>query len=142
MEFPKIEVGYNIVFNNTGFEWTDIQSAICEIVEKKYNVLHCITKNYNEKNNIGAVKHEIKGIQCLLYFKVNTESLVIDVIAIKEDNRNSKYSESGIAKEIIDKYDNLISEYNKASKSGLATDMARFEDLTYDLREEYGLLED
>lgn len=142
MKFPKIEVGYNIVFNNTGFEWTDIQSAICEIVEKKYNVLHCITKNYNEKNNVGAVKHEIKGIQCLLYFKVNTESLVIDVVAIKEDNRNSKYSESGIAKEIIDKYDNLIAEYNEAGKSGLATDMAGFEDLTYDLREEYGLLED
>lgn len=142
MEFPKIAVGYNIVFNNTGFEWTDIQSAICEIVEKKYNVLHCITKNYNEKNNIGAVKHEIKGIQCLLYFKVNTESLLIDVIAIKEDNRNSKYSESGIAKEIIDKYNNLIAEYNEAGKSGLVTDMAGFEDLTYDLREEYGLLED
>lgn len=142
MKFPKIEVSYNIVFNNTGFEWTDIQSAICEIVEKKYKVLHCITKNYNEKNNIGAVKHEIKGIQCLLYFKVNTESLVIDVIAIKEDNRNSKYSESGIAKEIIDKYDNLIAEYNEASKSGLATSMAGFKDLTYDLREEYGLLED
>ena len=63
MKFPKIEVGYNIVFNNTGFEWTDIQSAICEIVEKKYNVLHCITKNYNEKNNIGAVKYEIKGLK-------------------------------------------------------------------------------
>lgn len=27
MRFPKIEVGYNIVFNNTGFEWTDIQMA-------------------------------------------------------------------------------------------------------------------
>ena len=52
------------------------------------------------------------------------------------------YSNSETAKEIIDKYDDLISEYNKASKNGLATDMAGFEDLTYDLREEYGLLKD
>ena len=88
------------------------------------------------------MKHEIKGIQCLLYFKVNTESLLIDVIAIKEDNRDSKYSENGIAKEIIDKYDNLIEEYYEAGKIGLMTDIAGFEDLTYDLREEYGLLED
>ena len=142
MKFPKIEVGYNIVFNNTGFEWTDIQSAICEIVEKKYGVLHCITKNYNEKNNVGAVRYKIKGIQCMLYFKVNTESLVIDVIAIKEDNRDSKYSENGIAKEIIDRYDSLIEECYEAGRIGLMTDMAGFEDLTYDLREEYGLLED
>ena len=25
MKFPRVEVGYNIVFNNTGFDWTDIQ---------------------------------------------------------------------------------------------------------------------
>lgn len=87
MRFPKIEVGYNIVFNNTGFDWTDIQTALCEIVEKNYRVLHCITTKYHEENNIGAVPYDIKGVRCLLYFKVNTESLNIDVIAIKEDNR-------------------------------------------------------
>ena len=31
MKFPRIEVGYNIVFNNTGFNWTEIQDALCEI---------------------------------------------------------------------------------------------------------------
>ena len=31
MKFPRIEVGYNIVFNNTGFDWTYIQDALCEI---------------------------------------------------------------------------------------------------------------
>ena len=87
MKFPRIEVGYNIVFNNTGFDWTDIQNAICEIVEKKYRVLHCITTKYHEENNIGAVRYEIKGVWCLFYFKVNTENLNIDVITIKEDNR-------------------------------------------------------
>ena len=87
MKFPRIEVGYNIVFNNTGFDWTDIQNAVCEIVEKKYRVLHCITTKYHEKNNIGAVRYEIKGVWCLFYFKVNVEILNIDVIAIKEDNR-------------------------------------------------------
>ena len=87
MKFPRIEVGYNIVFNNTGFDWTDIQNAVCEIVEKKYRVLHCISAKYYEKDNIGAVRYEIKGVWCLLYFKVNTENLCIDVIAIKEDNR-------------------------------------------------------
>ena len=25
MKFPRVEVGYNIVFKNTGFDWTDIQ---------------------------------------------------------------------------------------------------------------------
>ena len=87
MKFPKIEVGYNIVFNNTGFDWTDIQTALCEIVEKRYRVLHTITKEYHEKNNIGATRYEIKGVWCLFYFKVNAEKLHIDVIAIKEDNR-------------------------------------------------------
>lgn len=87
MKFPKIEVGYNIVFNNTGFHWTDIQDAVCEIVEKKYRVLHCIPSKYHEENNISAVRYEIKGVWCLLYFKVNTENLSIDVIVIKEDNR-------------------------------------------------------
>jgi hypothetical protein len=80
-------VGYNIVFNNTGFDWTVIQDALCEIVEKKYRSLHCIGKKYFEENNIGAVRYEIKGVWCLLYFKVNTDNLSIDVIAIKEDNR-------------------------------------------------------
>lgn len=87
MKFPRIEVGYNIVFNNTGFDWTDIQDALCTIVEKKYRVLHSITTKYHEENNIGAVRYEIKGVWCLLYFKVNTDNLSIDVIAIKEDNR-------------------------------------------------------
>lgn len=87
MKFPRIEVGYNIVFNSTGFDWTDIQDALCEIVEKKYRVLHCITAKYHEENNIGAVRYEIKGVWCLFYFKVNTDSLCIDVIAIKENNR-------------------------------------------------------
>lgn len=44
MKFPRIEVGYNIVFNNTGFDWVDIQDAVCEIVEKKYHILHCVGK--------------------------------------------------------------------------------------------------
>ena len=87
MKFPKIEVGYNIVFNNTGFDWTCIQSALCEIVEKRYQVLHCVGKSYNEAHGVGAVRFEIKDIWCLFYFKVNTDNLCIDVIAIKEDNR-------------------------------------------------------
>ena len=93
MRFPRIEVGYNIVFNNTGFDWTDIQDALCEIVEKRYRVLHSITTKYHEVNNIGAVRYEIKGVWCLFYFKVNTENLAIDVVAIKEDNRSIKGSE-------------------------------------------------
>lgn len=88
MKFPRIEVGYNIVFNNTGFDWTDIQDAVCTIVEKKYRVLHNITTKYHEESNIGAVRYEIKDVWCLLYFKVNTDSLSIDVVAIKEDNRD------------------------------------------------------
>ena len=93
MKFPRIEVGYNIVFNNTGFDWTYIQDALCEIVEKKYGVLHCVGKSYSEANNIGAVRYEIKGIWCLFYFKVNTDNLSIDVVAIKEDNRTITDSE-------------------------------------------------
>lgn len=88
MKFPRIEVAYNIVFNNTGFDWTEIQDAICEIVEKKYRVLHQVGKEYYELRNIGATRYEIKGVWCLFYFKVNPESLCIDVIAIKEDNRD------------------------------------------------------
>ena len=87
MKFPRIEVGYNIVFNNTGFDWTDIQDAVCTIVEKKYRVLHNISTKYHEENNIGAVRYKIKAVWCLLYFKVNTENLSIDVIAVREDNR-------------------------------------------------------
>ena len=90
MKFPRMEVAYNIVFNNTGFDWTDIQDAVCEIVEKKYLVLHCISAKYHEQNNIGATRYEIKGVWCLFYFRVNTENLAIDVIAIKEDNRSVK----------------------------------------------------
>lgn len=98
MKFPRIEVGYNIVFNNTGFNWTDIQDALCEIVEKKYRVLHCITTKYNEENNIGAKRYKIKGVWCLFYFKVNTDKLSIDVIAIKEDSRvitDDEYEKGG-----------------------------------------------
>ena len=87
MKFPRVEVGYNIVFNNTGFDWTDVQDAVCTIIEKKYHVLHNITTKYHEENNIGAVRYEIKGVWYLLYFKVNTDSLSIDVVAIKEDNQ-------------------------------------------------------
>lgn len=87
MKFPRIEVGYNIVFNNTGFDWVDIQDAVYTIVEKKYHILHCVGKNYTEANNIGATRYEIKGVWCLFYFKVNTDTLCIDVVAIKEDNR-------------------------------------------------------
>lgn len=45
-------------------------------------------KNYTEANNIGATRYEIKGVWCLFYFKVNADSLCIDVVAIKEDNRH------------------------------------------------------
>ena len=95
MKFPRIEVAYNIVFNNTGFDWTDIQDALCEIVEHKYHVLHCVGKSYSEVNNIGAERYEIKGVWCLFFFKVNTDNLSIDVIAIKEDNRPIKDDEEG-----------------------------------------------
>ena len=59
MKFPRIEVGYNIVFNNTGFDWTDIQDALCEIVEKKYRVLHSITTKYHEE--IISVQYDTKS---------------------------------------------------------------------------------
>lgn len=95
MRFPRIEVAYNIAFNNTGFDWTDIQDAVCEIVGKKYGTLHCITTKYHEENNIGAVPYVIRGIKCLLYFRVNTENLGIDVVAIREDNRPNKDEEEG-----------------------------------------------
>lgn len=95
MKFPRIEVAYNIVFNNTGFDWTDIQDAVCEIVEHKYHVLHCVGKSYSEVNNIGAERYEIKGVWCLFFFKVNTDNLNIDVIAIKEDNRVITDDEEG-----------------------------------------------
>lgn len=95
MRFPRIEVGYNIVFNNTGFDWTVIQDAVCEIVEKKYRTLHCVTAKYHETDNIGAVRYEIRGVWCLLYFKVNVDNLAIDVVAIKEDNRLVKDDEQG-----------------------------------------------
>lgn len=94
MKFPKMFVSYNIVFNNTGFDWTDIQSALCEIVEKRYRVLHCIGKSYHEEHGIGATRYEIKGVWCLFYFKVNTDNLCIDVIAIKEDNRSQNDDEA------------------------------------------------
>ena len=87
MRFPRIEIRYNIVFNNTGFNWTEIQDALCEIVEKEYRILNCITTKYHEENNIGAARYEINGVWCLLYLKVNTDNLNIDVIVIKEDNR-------------------------------------------------------
>ena len=95
MRFPRVEVSYNIVFNNTGFDWTDIQDALLEIVEKRYGALHCITTKYHEENNIGAVPYVIKGVKCLLYLKVNTEALAIDVVAIREDNRPNKDEEEG-----------------------------------------------
>lgn len=95
MKFPRIEVSYNIVFNNTGFDWTDIQDAVCEIVEKKYCTLRGITTKYHEENGIGAVPYMIKGVKCLLYFRVNTENLGIDVVAIREDNRPNKDDEEG-----------------------------------------------
>lgn len=68
--------------------------------------------------------------------------LIEEYIEKHKYEHKTTYSKSEIAKEIIDKYDNLIAEYNKARKSGIATGMGGFEDLTYDLREEYGLLED
>lgn len=50
--------------------------------------MHCVGKEYFEKNNIGSTRYEIKGVWCLFYFKVNADTLHIDVIAIKEYNRN------------------------------------------------------
>lgn len=90
MKFPKIEVAYNIVFNNTGFDWTEIQYAVCNIVEKRYCVLHNVGKSYHETSKVGATRYEIKGVWCLFYFKVNPIDLVIDVIAIKEDSRGEE----------------------------------------------------
>lgn len=93
MKFPRIEAAYNIVFNNTGFGWAEIQNAVCEIIEKKYRVLHQIGKKYHEE--LGVPSYEIKGVRCLLYFKVNLDTLCIDVVAIKEDNRHINDEEGG-----------------------------------------------
>jgi hypothetical protein len=57
--------------------------------------LHNVGKSYHEANNIGATRYEIKGVWCLFYFKVNTDNLCIDVIAIKENNRDCEEDEKG-----------------------------------------------
>lgn len=81
MKFPKVEVSYSILFNNTGLDWTDIQDAICHTVEQKYSVLHCIGSEFSEKSDVGAHYVKIKDVPCQLYFRVR--DLNIEVIAIK-----------------------------------------------------------
>lgn len=91
MKFPKTEVAYKIVFNNTGLDWTDIQEATCNIIESKYRTLHCIGDSFHEEFDVGENYLAIKNIPCLLYFRV--KDLHIEVIAIKTENkdRNAKW---------------------------------------------------
>lgn len=80
MKTAKININYQIVFNNTGLEWTDLQNAIIEGIEE-YGALHCIGRKYNEL--VTGKYVIIKDIHCLLYFKVNIENLEIDVTIVE-----------------------------------------------------------
>jgi len=93
LKFPKIEVAYTIAFNNTGLEWTDIQDSICDLIEKKYSILHMIGDKYFEKLDVGANYIVIKNTPCNLYFRVH--DLQVEVVAVKtefQDKDNRKWN--------------------------------------------------
>lgn len=92
MKFPKIEVAYTIIFNNTGLDWTDIQTAACTLIERKYCVLHCIGDKWHEELGVGSNYVVIKDVPCELYFRVS--NMQIDIVAIKsvfKDIENRKW---------------------------------------------------
>jgi hypothetical protein len=85
MVFPKVEVAWHVVFNNTGLDNMKLQKAMIDLAEKEYGVLHCITKDYyeNQRDNY----YEVEDVSFLLYVKVNTDDLTLDYVAVKTEKR-------------------------------------------------------
>jgi len=81
MKDPKVNLCWNLVFNNTGLKWSDLQNEICNIVEKDYVALHCISDKFYEELDVGCKYKRINDIECLLYFRV--KDLSLEVIAIR-----------------------------------------------------------
>ena len=93
MRFPKIEVAYTIIFDNTGLDLTDIQEKACQIIERKYCGLHCVGSKFYEENDADATYVVIKEVPCKLYFKVS--EMQIEVVAVKTefiDAENRKWN--------------------------------------------------
>ena len=80
----SVDVCFNIVFNNTGVDWAKLQYKIKEYIEKQ--TLHCISSKYYEGLK-APVQCIVDDTKIKMYFKVNTKDLVIDVIAVKAEDK-------------------------------------------------------
>ena len=84
MQFPKIEVAWNLVFNDTGLDsmkW--LQSRFIFLVEK-IGVLHCVPQDLrNVSEFTDKLEEVINGVPCRLYVRFNKEERHIDCFAFK-----------------------------------------------------------
>jgi len=80
----KVHVCWDIIFNNTGIDWTILQPEIVRHIESQ--TLHCISdKFYEEVSGRYCVTNDIPIV---LYYRVNPKELVIEVVVIKQNNIN------------------------------------------------------
>lgn len=79
----KTGISWNIIFNNTGIDWTKLQYEIKKYAEN--TVLHCITSKYYESQS-APIQCIIDGVEIKMYTRINPEKLNLEVIAIKVED--------------------------------------------------------
>lgn len=93
---PKIQTHYNIMFNNTGVDWVQLQPIIVEYLERQ--VLHCITTRFHEDLET-PTQCTSEDVKIKIYYRVNIETLSIDVVAVKAEDESSTTPKVGNLKD-------------------------------------------
>jgi len=89
MIFPKIEVAWSLVFNDTGLdEMKDLQERFVALIER-FGVIHQLPINLRKLGELtgpyARSEEIIRGVPCRLYVKFNKEEMHVDCFAIKAE---------------------------------------------------------
>lgn len=84
MIFPKIEVAWSLVFNDTGLDpmkW--LQDRFIFMIEK-IGVLHCVPEDLRNVNEYtDKLEEVINGVPCRLYVRFDRKERHIECFAFK-----------------------------------------------------------
>ena len=77
----KVGIAFGFLFNNTGYEWHELQREACDFMSKQ--VLHCMVGNFKGEPDVTYHPEGEEGSRSVdMYFRFNGEKSRIDIVAL------------------------------------------------------------
>ena len=76
----KINICWTVLFNNTKYEWHELQNDIKEYIDINNITLHCTSRTFNKKPDM-----IFKDETVALHIKYNPESRMLEFICIEHN---------------------------------------------------------